>query len=152
MTIKNDITTEIDTQIDAMSIGTGFNFDYDDVNEHKPDSKSYPNVKTEYFEDEFLDPDDQMVDSYTSNLTAMFIITVDNVIETNTRLAMSKVLEDFQRVMEAGHADLQAKGWIKANLIKSERFFTNVVARPGRIEMEWEINYRVKASNPSVTI
>lgn len=151
MTIKNDITTEIDSQIDAMSIGTGFNFDYDDVNEFKPDLKTYPNVKTEYFEDEYLDADEQMVDSYTSDLTAIFIIVVDNIAETNTRLAMSKVLEDFQRVMESGHPDLQAKGWIKADLIKSERFFTNVVARPGRIEMEWEIRYRVNRTNPSVT-
>lgn len=151
MTIKNDITTEIDAQIGAMSTGTGFNFNYDDVNEFKPGDKTYPNVKTEYFEDEYEDPDDQMVDSYTSDITAFFIIVVDNVVETNTRLALSKVLEDFQRVMESGHPTLQTKGWIFANIIKSERFFTNVVARPGRIEMEWQIRYRVKRSNPAVT-
>ncbi len=152
MTIKNDFTAEIDSKIDAMSIGTGFNFDYDNINEFKPNSKTYPNVKSDYTEEDFLDPDEQMVDSYSANLTAKFIVTVDNVTETDTRLALSKVLQDFQRVLEAGHADLQDKGWIKADLISDQRFFTNIVARPGRIEMEWEIHYRVKRSEPSETI
>jgi hypothetical protein len=152
MTIKNDITSEIDSQIDAMSIGTGFNFDYDDINQFKPNSKTYPNVKTDYTDEDFLDPDEQMVDSYSATLKAKFIITVDNVTEPDSRLALSKVLQDFQRVLEAGHADLQDKGWTKADLLNDQKFFTNIVARPGRIEMEWEIDYRVKRSEPSETI
>lgn len=150
MTIKNDITTEIDAQIDAMSTGTGFNFDYDDINEYKETSKSYPNVKTFYLLDEFNDPEDQVVDSYESDLTATFIVKVDDSV-TPVRLALSQVLEDFQRVMEEGHADLQAKGWIYANIASNIRTYTHVRAHPGMIEMQWEIRYRVKRSNPAET-
>jgi len=151
MTIKNDITTETDTKIDGMTIAGGFNFDYDNINEFRPGSKTYPSTKTEYFEDEYEDPDEQVVNSYTSKLTSIFIVTVDNVTEPNARLACAKVLEDFQRLMEKEHPNLQIKGMIKADLIKSEVFFTNVVKRPCRIEMEWEIMYRVQRTSPNLT-
>ncbi len=76
MTIKYDITSEIDAQIDAMSVGTGYNFDYDNINQYKPGSKTYPNVKTFYSPDDYDDPEDQFVDSYFSNLTAIFVVTL----------------------------------------------------------------------------
>lgn len=150
MTKKNDITTEIDVQIDAMTTGTGFNNNYDNINEYKPGSKTYPNVKTEYDLDEYLDPDDQQVDTYSSQLTAIFTVVVDNTV-TPTRLAVSQVLEDFQRLLEEGHPALQTKGWILADLVQSERVFSNITKRPATITMEWEIQYRVKRSNPSET-
>lgn len=150
MTIKNDITTAIDSAIDSMSTGTGYNFDYDDVNEYRPNNKTYPAVKTMYPTDEYLDPDEQVVDSYTSDLTAIFEVTVDDTV-TNTRLYLSQVLEDFQRLLESEHPTLQAAGMIVADLLSDEREYFQVRKRPGKITMEWEIKYRVKRSDPSVT-
>lgn len=151
MTIKDDITSRIDTAIDSMSTGGGYNFDYDNVNEYKPGSKTYPAVKTMYPEDDFLDPDDQVVDSYTSELQAIFEITVDDTV-SDTRLYLSQVLEDFQRLLEADHANLQEEGMIVADLLTNTREYFQVRKRPGRITMEWQIKYRVRRSNPSVTI
>ena len=150
MTIKNDITTEIDSQIDAMTTVGGYNFNYNNVNEYKPGSKTYPAVKTEYTPDDFLDPDEQMVDSYTSYLVARFQVYVDNTVSP-VDLALSRVLEDFERMMEAAHPTLQTKGMIVADLIENNRFYTQIRKRPGYIEMEWSVRYRVKRSDPSVT-
>jgi len=151
MTIKNDITSEIDALIDAMTVLGGYNFDYDNVNQLKPASRTYPFVKTEYPEDEYLDPDDQMVDSYSSGLQAIFTVMVDDTVSPPA-LALSRVLEDFQRLMEAGHATLQTKGQIVGDLISNNRNYTQIRKRPGFIEMEWRLFYRVKRSDPSVTI
>lgn len=151
MTIKNDITTAIDTAIDAMSTGTGYKFDYDNVNEYKPGSKTYPNVKSTYAEEEYLDPDDQMVDSYTAELQAVFVVTVDNTVSPVDK-ALGQVLQDFKRLLEAEHANLQTKGQIVGDLISDEYSYTNIRKRPGSIRMEWELRYRVKRSDPSVTI
>ena len=150
MTIKNDITTRIDTAIGAMSTGGGYNFNYSNVNEYRPNSKTYPAVKTMYPEDSFLDPDEQTVDSYTSDLTAIFEVTVDDTI-ANTRLYLSQVLEDFQRLLEADHDNLQDEGMIVADLLNDERQYFQVRKRPGKLIMEWEIKYRVKRSDPSLT-
>jgi len=150
MTIKHDITSEIDSLIDSMTTGGGYNFDYDNINEYKPGNKTYPAVKTVYPEDDFQDPDEQVVDSYTSFLQALFTVTVDDTVSP-VDLALSQVLEDFQRLLEAGHATLQTKGWIKGDLIENSREYTQIRKRPGSIEMEWTIHYRVKRSDPSVT-
>ena len=150
MTILNDITVQIDTAIDAMTTGTGYNFDYDNINEHRPGSKTYPAVKTIYLQNDYLDPDEQMVDSYTSDLTARFEIMVDDTI-ANTRLYLSQVLEDFQKLLEADHANLQDEGMIVADLLNDERQYFQVRARPGKLIMEWEIKFRVKRSDPSTT-
>lgn len=150
MTILNDITVQIDSAIDAMTTGTGYNFNYDNVNEYRPDNKTYPAVKTIYQDNDYLDPDEQMVDSYTLDLTAIFEVTVDDTI-ANTRLYLSQVLEDFQRLLEADHANLQAEGMIVADLISDEPQYFQVRARPGKLIMEWQIKYRVKRSDPSTT-
>lgn len=150
MTVKYDVTSAIDTAIDAMSTGTGYKNDYDNVNEFRQEEKTYPNVKSEYIEDEYLDADEQMVDSYTSNVKAMFKVEVDNTV-TPTDLALSQVLEDFQRLLEAQHAALQIQGSIKGDLIKDEYFYTNIRKRPGFITMEWDLMIRVKRSDPDST-
>ena len=151
MTIKYDITSAIDTAIDAMSTGTGYNFDYDNVNEYRQQDKTYPNVKSIYAETEYLDPDDQMVDSYTGQLQAKFIVEVDNTVSPVDN-ALAQVLQDFKRLLEAQHANLQTKGQIVGDLLSDENFYTNIRKRPGRIEMDWQLLYRVKRSDPSVTI
>lgn len=150
MTIKNDITAEIDTLIDSMTTGGGYNFNYDNINQYKPGSRTYPFVTTVYPEDDFQDPDEQMVDSYTSFLRAIFTVTVDESVSP-VALALSQVLEDFERLLEASHATLQTKGQIKGDLITNARNYTQVRKRPGFIEMEWRLDYRVKRSDPSVT-
>ncbi len=150
MTIKNDITAAIDAAIDSMTVAGGYNFDYDNVNEYKPGSKTYPNAKTVYPVDSYLDPDEQMVDSYTSDLSAFFTVTVDDSVSP-VDLALSQVLEDFQKLLEAKHAILQGKGSIVGDLLNNERNYTNIRKRPGFIEMEWQFKYRVKRSDPSVT-
>ena len=149
MTIKNDVTTAIDTAIDTMTTPT-YNFSYGPVNVFKPASKTYPNVKTSYDTDEFDDPDNQVVDSYTSSLTATFTIVVDDT-TAPARTALSDVLEDFQRLLESEHSSLQTDGMIKADLINSVREYSNIRKRPGKITMEWEIRYRIKRSDPALT-
>jgi len=149
VTIKNDITTAIDTAIDSMTTPT-FNFNYGPVNVFKPASKTYPNVKTEYDDDEFDNPDNQVVNSYTSTLTAIFTIVVDDT-TTPARTALSNVLEDFQRLLEDEHGDLQAAGMLNHDLTTSIRDFSNIRKRPGKITMEWEIRYRIKRSDPALT-
>lgn len=150
MTIKYDITSAIDTAIDGMTTGGGYNFDYDNVNEYRQQSKTYPNVKSVYEATEYLDPDDQMVDSYTGELEANFIVEVDDTVSPVDK-ALAQVLQDFKRLLEAQHANLQTKGQIVGDLLSDENFYTNIAKRPGRIEMNWQLIYRVKRSDPSVT-
>ena len=151
MSIKYDITSEIDTQIDAITIVGGYNSDYDNVNEHRPANKTFPNALSTYLDEEFLDPDEQVVNSYSGFLTARFKIAVDDTISP-PRLALSNVLEDFERLFEAMHADLQGKGQIVSELMEDTESFTNKRQRPGMIDLEFRIFYRVKRSDPSSTI
>lgn len=149
MTIKNDITDQIDQAIGGMAQPT-FNYDYDNVNQLKPASKTYPAVETTYLEEEYDDPDDgQVVDSYSANLQAIFKVTVDDT--DDVQLGLAKVLQDFQRLLEDEHANLQAKGMLVADLDTVEREYTQIRKRPGRITMAWVIQYRVKRSDPSQT-
>ena len=149
MTIENDITTEIDAQIDAMTVAGGFNFDYDNINEYRPGSKTYPNVKSDYKNIEYTDPEEQVVDSYTGNLEAIFVVMVDDSV--NVDLALTQVLEDFQRQLEGKHDLLQTKGFIKSDLLEREIEYTNIRKRPGMITQTWRIFFRVKRSNPAST-
>ena len=150
MTVENDITTEIDVVIDAMTVAWGFNFDYDNINEYRSSSKTYPNVKSDYKDIEYEDPEDQMVDSYSADLEAIFVVTVDD--SANVDVNLRKVLEDFQRQFESKHDTLQAKGWIVSDLESRKIEYTNIRKRPGIITMTWNIKFRVKRSDPAVTI
>ena len=150
MTIKYDITSAIDTAIDGMTTGGGYNFNYDNVNEYRQQSKTYPNVKSVYDETEYEDPDDQMVDSYTGYIRGTFTVEVDDSVSPVDK-ALAQVLQDFKRLLEAQHANLQTKGQIVGDLLSDENFYTNIRKRPGRIVMEWRLMYRVKRSDPSVT-
>ena len=150
MTVENDITTEIDVVIDAMTVAGGFNFDYDNINEYRPSSKTYPNVKSDYNDIEYEDPDDQMVDSYSGNLEAIFVTTIDDSV--NVYLGLTQVLEDFQKQFEGKHEILQGKGMIVGDLSSRQIAYTNIRKRPGIITMPWNIFFRVKRSDPAVTI
>ena len=150
MTINYAITSAIDTAIATMTSPT-YNHNYTDVNEYRVQDKSYPAVKTTYKQEDYLDPDEQMVDSYTAELIAVIEVTVDNTV-TSPQDAISRVVEDFQRLFESIHPTLCAAGWIKADLLKDEREYSQIRKRPGKVTMEWEVMYRVKRSNPAVTI
>ena len=91
-----------------------------------------------------------MVDSYSADLEAIFVVTVDD--SANVDVNLRKVLEDFQRQFESKHDTLQAKGWIVSDLESRKIEYTNIRKRPGIITMTWNIKFRVKRSDPAVTI
>jgi len=149
MSIENDIGAGIDAQIDAMTTAGGYNYDYDNVNELKPISKTYPAVKTKY---RILGYDDvdQPAGAYSGNMEGVFDITIGSGVAFN--LACSNVVQDFQRMFTAQEAAFQALGLSWAELLGREFIPTNVRARPGKITMNWEFKIRVNRANPAITM
>ncbi len=150
MAILTDIITELKAQIDAMATPT-YNYDYDNVDERRPANKTYPNVFVEYPEEEALDRNLNVIDSYSVNREIDFIVTVDDS-TTPVDTALDNVLEDFKRLLEAIHPDLQAKGMIVEDLIETAREYTHVRERPGMITITFNFFYRVRRSDPALTI
>lgn len=149
MSIVNDITGYIDTAIGTMTTAGGFNFDYTNVNEFKPADATYPNVKTTYLEDDASDIEGNMANKYTSELTAFFNVTVDDTGTVDD--ALDNVLEDFKKLINDEFSTLQTKGLIREQIIRSDKYYSLVTKRPGRIEIQWMLFYRVSQSDPTST-
>jgi len=150
MSIVNDITGYIDTAIATMATAGGFNFDYSNVNEFKPHDMTYPNVKTTYLEEDADAVEGNIANKYTSFLLAMFVVTVDNT-TTPVDTALDNVLEDFKKLINDEFTTLQTNGLIKERHVRSDKFYSLVTKRPGRIEIQWELHYRVSMSDPTTT-
>ncbi len=151
MAILTDIIATLKAKIDGMTTGTGFNFNYDNVDERRPGSKTYPNVLIEYPEEVERDVDINVIDSYSSDREINFIVTVDAG-TTPVDTALDNVLEDFKRLLEEAHDDLQLDGLIVEDLLESDREYTHVRERPGKITILFNFFYRVRRSDPSLTI
>lgn len=150
MSVLNDITGYIDTAIGTMTTSGGFNFDYTNVNEFKPADATYPNVKTVYIEEDADSVEGNLANKYTSLLGASFNVTVDDE-TTPVDVALDNVLEDFKKLINDEFATLQTKGLIKERFIGSEKFYLLTTKRPGRIEIQWQLHYRVSMDDPSST-
>lgn len=142
--------TSLETAVDAMSTGTGFNYNYDNINEYLPANKTYPNVLITFPEDVDRGSENNMIDSYSIDTIIDFNVTIDNTV-ANIDLYLDNVNEDFQRLMEQEHDDLQIQGMLLAERVGSERAYTNRRARPARINLKYKIFWRIKRSNPSST-
>ena len=151
MSVFDDIRTTLETAIDAMTVVGGFNFDYDNVNEYRPASKSYPNVLVTFPDEIAREVDGNMIDSYSTDVIVNFDVTV-NATPADTNTALENVLEDFKRLMGEQHNSLQTQGMIVAHFIDSVKRFTLVRARPGAIIINFNVFYRVRESNPAITI
>ncbi len=150
MAIWTDIISTLKTKIDAMVTPT-FNFNYDNVDERRAANKTYPNVLIEYAEEIVREPLGNVVDSYSADREISFIIEVDDG-TTPIDTALDNVLEDFKRLFEDIHADLQLDGLIVDTLLSSEREFTHVRKRPGKVTIISSYFYRVRRSDPALTI
>ena len=149
MSIWTDIISTLETAIDAMTTPT-FNYSYDNVNENRPASKTYPSVIVNFPEEIARDPDINMIDSYSVDTEVLFEVTVDDAV-ADTRLYMDNVLEDFKRLLEDEHDNLQLDGLVVGDLISADQKFSNVRQRPGTITIIFSMFYRVKRSDPSLT-
>lgn len=134
---------------DAMTTGTGYRYNYNNINQAVPASQTFPNLMIEFISQVGEDVDDNVVDSYTQNAVVRFVATVDNTEEVN--LSLDKVEEDLKRLMESSHPTLQAAGMLVADYIDSEKEYTLVRARPGKITVNFNIKYRVKRSDPALS-
>lgn len=151
MAIWTDIIATLTTKIDGMTTGTGFNFNYDNVDERRPANKTYPNTLIEYLEEVIREPLGNVVDSYSADREISFITEVDDSI-TPVDTALNNVQEDFKRLFEEIHAALQLDGLIVDTLLSTEREYTHVRERPGKIRITSSYFYRVRRSDPSLTI
>lgn len=156
MAVLTDIITELKAQIDAMTTAGGFNYNYDNVDERRPGSKTYPNVMVEFPEDEPRNRNANTIDSYSIDQPISFIVTVSNLDKDSNPVAVDTALdnvkEDFERLLEAIHSDLQDEGLIVEDMLESDREYTHVRKRPGKTTINFNFFYRVRRSNPSLTI
>jgi len=150
MAVWTDILTELKSGIDGMTAAGIYNYDYDNVDEYRPASKTYPSCMVTYAEEEARDDDESPIDSYNVDREVTFVVTVDDTV-TPVDTYMDLVLEDFKRLLDFEHGDLNCQGLVVEKFLTSERIYTHVRARPGVITMTWNFNYRVRASNPAVT-
>ena len=130
-----------------MATASDYNYDYADVNEYKPDDKSYPNVKSNYMVAEAQEV--IVANKYTANLNAEFKVTVDNTADVDVQL--DKVVEDFKRLFDDQHETLQTKGMIYSRYIGKEKTYSLNKYRPGSVLIRWLIRYRVDMDDPSST-
>ena len=149
-TIYTDIINQLITAIESMTIVGGYNYDYSRVNDYNHDTMTYPAVKVLLPEEIARDADGEVINSYTADSEITFDVTVDNTVSPVDK-AIDRVIEDFKRLLEADHDTLQTKGMIVADYIDSQREYTHVRARPGRVSIIFNINYRVLKTNPSST-
>lgn len=147
MTVENTLTAFIDTSIAGMTTASDYNYDYADVNEYKPDDKTYPNVKSNYMVAEAQEV--IVANKYTANLNAEFMVTVDNSADVDVQL--DKVVEDFKRLFDDQHSNLQTNGMIWERYIGKEKTYRLNKYRPGSVLIRWLIRYRVDMDDPSST-
>lgn len=134
-----------------MTTGGGYNFDYDNVDERRPGSKTYPNVFVEYPEESARDAENNVIDSYSVDRPINFVVTVDDS-TTPVDAALDNVLEDFKKLLEAEHNNLQSDGLVVGDLLEAGREYTHVRERPGIITIQFNFFYRVRRSDPALTI
>lgn len=150
MSVLTDIIAELKSNIDSMTTPT-YNFNYDDVDERRPSEKTYPNVLLEYPEEIEQEIDGNVIDSYSVDKSIHLVVTVDDT-TTPVDTALDNVLEDFKRLLEADFTDMQTAGLHNADLLEASRVYTNVRERPGMITIIFNFKYRVRRSDPSLTI
>lgn len=149
MSIFNAIRTTLETAIDAMTTPT-FNFVYDNVNEYRPGSMTYPNVKVTFPEEIGREKEGEVINSYSTDVVVNFRVMVDAT-PSDPDEALEDVLEDFKRLMEDQHNDLQVQGMVQSDFIDSVKEFTNVRARPAFIDIKFNVFYRVQKTDPNLT-
>jgi len=148
--IWEQITNEIKTAIQAMSVGGGYNFDYGDVDDYLPASRVYPAVLTRFPTQTAIDAD--MVDKITHDTDIMFTVLFSST-ETSTSRddAIDKAIDDFKRMFSAYLNTLRPVGMISYTYTGAERRYTLVAARPCEVDIKFKILWRQNRNTPSTT-
>ena len=149
-TIYRSILTVLEDAADAMTTVSGFRFDYDDINEYKPADKTYPSLMIDLGEESADPPGEGLVNSYTMNADVIFSCTVDDTV-ANVDTYLFRCHEDILRMMEEEHLNSRNAGLIVADYLDYRIEYTNVRKRPGRIIMRFNLNYRLKRTDPALT-
>ena len=150
MAIYTDIIGELATAIDGMTIAGGYNYNYGPADVFDPASRVYPQVFIRFPEEVGREPEEEVVNQYVADSEVEFEVIIDDTESTADEM-MDNVVEDFKRLLEADHDTLQTKGLIVADYLDNVREYTHVRERPGKVTITFNLNYRVKRSNPSVT-
>jgi len=149
MAVWTDIADALRTAIDGMTTAGGYNYDYDNVDEYRPASKTYPNVQMIFPVEEARDPDENVVNSYSTDVTIAFKVTVDDTDTVDD--GIDNVIEDFKRLLEAEHGTLCTNGLLIGDYVNSDREYTHVRERPGIVIITFNFFYRVQRTDPSLT-
>ena len=150
MAVWTDIITELKTGVDGMTAAGLYNYDYDNVDERRPASKTYPNVLIEYDEEISRADDESPINTYNVDRVVTFIITIDDAVSPiDTYLDL--VLEDFKRLLEFEHGDLNCQGLVVEQYGGETREYTHTRARPAKMTIKFNFNYRVNRTDPSLT-
>jgi len=149
MSVFRDIMDALETAVNGMTTPT-FNSNWSNTNEWRPANRTYPACEITIPEEVAEDPDDSVIDSYSAKTDVIFKVTVDDTF-SDVDVALDNALEDIKRLMEQEHADLQVEGMVYANSVGSTKQYTNTRKRPGIITITFNIFYRVRRSDPSVT-
>lgn len=149
-TIYTDIINQLIASVNSMTVAGGFNNDYTRCNDYNHDTMTYPNVKLLLPSEVARDVDNEVINSYSADSEVTFEVTVDNTVSPVDK-ALDQVVEDFKRLFDEESETLHTKGQIVGDYLDSEREYTHVRARPGKISILYNIFYRVLKSNPSST-
>ncbi len=148
--IWEQITNEIKTAINAMSVGGGYNFDYGDVDDYLPGSRVYPCVLTRFPTQTAVDAD--MVDKITHDTDIMFTVMFSSTQTSTSRDdAIDKSIDDFKRMFSAYLETLRAVGMISYTYTGADRRYTLVAARPCEVDIKFKILWRQNRNTPSIT-
>ena len=150
MTVANGIEAGIITAIDAMTTGTGYRFAYDNVNQYKPTSRTYPSVQTTFGPEISRGNTNVPINTYAVDRDINLRVEIGTSTDVNSDL--DKILEDFKRLFSNYHVTFRGLGVVDTYYIQAEKFFTNVRAVPGYINMTFRLYYRVVMDSPNTSI
>jgi len=150
VSIWTDVIAALETAADGMTSAGIYNNDYDNINEYRPASKTYPSLEFT-FPDSVDSAHDEIADGIWLDSDVFIDVIVDNTVSDPDQ-ALDEVLEDIKRMFETEHDTLQAAGMVEANIVSANRSYTNVRARPAKMRIIYKLSWRVKRSNPAVTI
>ena len=150
MAIKTSLISSLKTAIGLMAPGTGFNYDYGDIDDYYPASRVYPCVFINFPNEEGINEDANVVDKYTNDFNVAFkVIIAPAAVAVDTYL--DKVEDDFKQMLAEQTASLRATGIIDYEYIDSERIYTNVRTYPAYITMNFKLRYRQQQTAPAST-
>lgn len=103
-----NIIDQIKTQIASMTEANGYTMDYGSVDEHDPDSKTYPVTYLDFQTEDYESEDEGMAGYYESMTSLNLKVVADSV--TDLDFKAQQIISDFTKMFNDNLPTLQTKG------------------------------------------